>query len=106
MKALQYVGAKKVEVREVPMIPPAPGQARIRVTYCGVCGSDIGIYSGKHPRAKAPLTIGHEFVGVIEEINGEANGLQMGGTSRGISAAFLRKLLRVQNRKGLYLRSA
>ena len=78
MKALQYVGAKKVEVREVPMIPPAPGQARIRVTYCGVCGSDIGIYSGKHPRAKAPLTIGHEFVGVIEEINGEANGLQIG----------------------------
>lgn len=78
MKALQYMGAKKVEVREVPMIPPAPGQARIRVTYCGVCGSDIGIYSGKHPRAKAPLTIGHEFVGVIEEINGEANGLKIG----------------------------
>ena len=78
MKALQYIRAKKVEVREVPMLPPAPGQARIRVTYCGVCGSDIGIYSGKHPRAKAPLTIGHEFVGVIEEINGEANGLKIG----------------------------
>lgn len=78
MKALQYVGAKKVEVKDVPVIPPAPGQAKIRVTYCGVCGSDIGIYSGKHPRAKAPLTIGHEFVGVIEEINGEANGLHIG----------------------------
>ncbi len=78
MKALQYVGARKVEVKDVPVIPPAPGQAKIRVTYCGVCGSDIGIYSGKHPRAKAPLTIGHEFVGVIEEINGEANGLHIG----------------------------
>ena len=69
MKALQYVGPEKVEVRDVPVVPPAPGQAKIRITYCGVCGSDIGIYSGKHPRAKAPLTIGHEFVGVIEEIN-------------------------------------
>lgn len=78
MKALQYVSAKKVEVRNVPLVPPAPGQARIRVTYCGVCGSDIGIYSGKHPRAKAPLTIGHEFVGVIEEINGESNGFKVG----------------------------
>lgn len=78
MKALQYMGAKKVEIREVPVLPPAPGQARIKVTYCGVCGSDIGIYSGKHPRAKAPLTIGHEFVGVIEAINGEANGLRVG----------------------------
>lgn len=78
MKALQYISANKVEVRDVPIIPLAPGQARIRVTYCGVCGSDIGIYSGKHPRAKAPLTIGHEFVGVIEEINGESNGMKVG----------------------------
>ena len=78
MKALQYLGANHAEVRDVPIIPPAPGQARIKVTYCGVCGSDIGIYSGKHPRAKAPLTIGHEFVGIIEEINGEANGYKPG----------------------------
>ena len=41
MKALQYISANKVEVRDVPIIPLAPGQARIRVTYCGVCGSDI-----------------------------------------------------------------
>ena len=68
MKALQYLGTNHVEVRDVPVRPPAPGQARIKVTYCGVCGSDIGIYSGKHPRAKAPLTIGHEFVGIIELI--------------------------------------
>ncbi len=78
MKALQYVCARRVEVRDVPEIPPAPGQARIRVTYCGVCGSDIGIYSGKHPRAKAPLTIGHEFVGIIEEINDESGGFRVG----------------------------
>nr|WP_245645079.1 alcohol dehydrogenase catalytic domain-containing protein [Peribacillus loiseleuriae] len=30
------------------------------------------IYSGKRPRAKAPHTMGHEFSGVIEEINGES----------------------------------
>jgi len=39
--------------------------------YCGVCGTDIAIHAGKHPRAKAPLVIGHEFVGVIEEVRAE-----------------------------------
>ena len=78
MKALVYTGSESVEVREVPLAPLAPGQARLKVTYCGVCGSDIGIYSGKHPRAKAPLIMGHEFVGVIEEINGESNGFRPG----------------------------
>ena len=78
MKALVYTGPETVEVRDVPVVPPAPGQAKIRLKYCGVCGSDIGIYSGKHPRAKAPLVLGHEFVGVIEEINGDGNGFRPG----------------------------
>ena len=77
MKALQYLGTDHVEVRDVPVRPPAPGQARIKVTYCGVCSSDIGIYLGKHPRAKAPLTIGHEFVGIIELIADPENHAMM-----------------------------
>ena len=67
MKALIYEGPKKVAVREVEKPVPKEGQALIRIDYCGICGSDIGIYSGTHPRAKAPLVLGHEFVGVIEE---------------------------------------
>ncbi|MDW5375402.1 alcohol dehydrogenase catalytic domain-containing protein [Halomonas sp. HP20-15] len=39
----------------------------MRMAYCGVCGTDIGIYSGKHPRAQAPLVLGHEFVGRVEQ---------------------------------------
>lgn len=78
MKALIYEGAKQVAVRDVPKPVPQEGQALIRVDFCGICGSDIGIYSGTHPRAKAPLIMGHEFVGVIEEIRGEANGFQAG----------------------------
>ena len=35
-----------------------------------VGGSDIHIYKGTHPRAKAPLIMGHEFIGTIESING------------------------------------
>lgn len=67
MKALVYCGPKTVEVRDVPAPEGRPGAVRLRLKYCGVCGTDIGIYSGKHPRAAAPLVLGHEFVGVVEE---------------------------------------
>lgn len=68
MKALVYMGPEKIEVQDVAIPKRKDGFAQIKVTYCGVCGSDIGIYSGKHPRAKAPLILGHEFIGVIDEI--------------------------------------
>lgn len=69
MKSLVYTAPQKVEVLDKPTPEPKEGQVRIKVSYCGICGSDIGIYSGKHPRAKAPLILGHEFIGTIDKIN-------------------------------------
>nr|WP_321454666.1 alcohol dehydrogenase catalytic domain-containing protein [uncultured Cohaesibacter sp.] len=67
MKALVYAGPNKVEVREVPEPEAREGAVKVKMLYCGLCGSDIGIFAGKHPRAKAPLILGHEFVGIVEE---------------------------------------
>ena len=67
MKALIYAGPKQAEVREVAEPQAVEGAVKIAVKYCGVCGSDIGIFLGTHPRAKAPLIFGHEFLGVVEE---------------------------------------
>lgn len=67
MKALVYAGPKKAELRDVETGEKKEGQIKIDVIYCGVCGSDIGIYLGTHPRAKAPLVFGHEFLGVAAE---------------------------------------
>jgi len=45
----------------------------------GICGTDIAIYSGKHPRAKAPLVMGHEVGGIVSEISGKpAAGVEIG----------------------------
>ena len=52
MKALVYAGAKKAEVREVPEPQKKEGTIRLEIQYCGVCGSDVGIWLGTHPRAK------------------------------------------------------
>jgi threonine dehydrogenase-like Zn-dependent dehydrogenase len=67
MKALVYTGAKKVELRDVPEPSPESGQVKLKIRYCGICGSDIGIFAGTHPRAKAPLILGHEFLGIVTE---------------------------------------
>lgn len=67
MKALVYAGPKKAELRDVETGEKKEGQIKIDIIYCGVCGSDIGIYLGTHPRAKAPLVFGHEFLGVAAE---------------------------------------
>ena len=67
MKALVYTGPKQVEVKEMKVPEKKEGMIRLEVQYCGVCGSDIGIYMGTHPRAKAPLILGHEFLGIAAE---------------------------------------
>jgi len=65
VKALIYAGPKQAIVKEVPDPTPKEGAVKIDVKYCGICGSDIGIYLGTHPRAKAPLVFGHEFIGTV-----------------------------------------
>ena len=78
MKTLVYAGPGKVQVQEKPFPELKPGQVRIKVHYCGICGSDIGIFSGKHPRAKAPLVLGHEFIGIIEETAEDSKNIKTG----------------------------
>ncbi|SDH60557.1 zinc-dependent alcohol dehydrogenase [Propionivibrio dicarboxylicus] len=67
MKSIVYKSAQDVaaEDRAVPEL--AADEVLIKVAYAGICGSDMFIYQGTHPRAKAPLIMGHEFSGVIEK---------------------------------------
>ncbi|MFV0314169.1 MAG: zinc-binding dehydrogenase [Anaerotignum sp.] len=70
MKALVYTGPKEAKVLDVAEPRAKNGAVKVKMKYCGICGSDMGIYLGTHPRAKAPLIFGHEFLGIVEE-NGE-----------------------------------
>jgi len=62
---LVYLGPNTVGVKEVSEAEESEGRVRLKVKYCGVCGSDISIYMGVHARAKAPLILGHEFLGEV-----------------------------------------
>lgn len=78
MRALVYTAPEKVEVLEQEIPVTQPDQVKIKVKYCGICGSDISIYLGKHPRAKAHLILGHEFIGTVDEINGGSGKFKVG----------------------------
>lgn len=65
MKAIVYEGPGRVALEQKPVPRPLPGWTLVRVEYAGVCGSDMTIYSGKHPRATPPLILGHEFSGRV-----------------------------------------
>lgn len=69
MLAARYVGPHKIATEEVSLPRIGNEEALIEVEACGFCGSDINIIAGTHPRAKAPLTLGHELSGRIVQIN-------------------------------------
>lgn len=69
MKALTYQGAKDVRVETVadPVLA-APDDILLRVTATAICGSDLHIYRGKIPGMKDGDILGHEFMGIVEEV--------------------------------------
>jgi (R,R)-butanediol dehydrogenase/meso-butanediol dehydrogenase/diacetyl reductase len=65
MKSAVYHDAKTVRVEDKPIPVPQPGWALVKVSHSGICGTDLNIYAGAHPRAKGPLILGHEVSGTL-----------------------------------------
>lgn len=78
MLAARYTGPNRIEPEEVARPAIGADEALVRVEACGFCGSDLNIVAGTHPRAKAPLTIGHELAGRIEAVGDNDAGLSVG----------------------------
>jgi len=67
MRATVFHGVNDLRVEEVPKPKAGPGEAVIRVTMTTICGTDLHIVRGEYP-VKPGLVIGHEPVGIIEEL--------------------------------------
>src|SRR5919206_912674 len=77
MRANVFHGPNKIHVEEVERPRAGVGEAVIRVTLTTICGTDLHILRGEYP-VRPGLVIGHEPVGVIEELGPGVVGYEVG----------------------------
>jgi len=63
--------SKPLQIREMKIPDLLPGQILVQIAASGVCGSDVHMQQGKDPRLALPMSLGHEGVGQIVDMNGQ-----------------------------------
>jgi 2-desacetyl-2-hydroxyethyl bacteriochlorophyllide A dehydrogenase len=76
MRAVAITEERDLQVVEVAEPPLESGQVRIRVRFCGICGSDL--HMRWSPTVSPGVVMGHEFMGVIEELGTEVPDYRIG----------------------------
>ena len=79
MKATCWMGARNVEVQEVPDPQIMNGRdAIVRITSTAICGSDLHLYDGYIPGMRKGDILGHEFMGEVIEVGPAVRNLKAG----------------------------
>jgi L-idonate 5-dehydrogenase len=76
-RAVTVLGADRLEVRELPLAEPGPGDAVVDVAYGGICGSDLHYWqSGEVGESVLvdPMVLGHEIVGTVRDAASDGSG--------------------------------
>jgi threonine dehydrogenase-like Zn-dependent dehydrogenase len=78
MRAVTY-RAGSLQLEDVPRpVLTAPDEALVRITTSAICGSDLHIARGLVPGMRDGSTVGHEYVGVVDEVGGGVESLEVG----------------------------
>ena len=79
MRAMVWSGVgAPLELRDVPIPVPKPGQLRLKVHACAVCRTDLHIVDGELTRPKPNLIIGHQIVGTVDQVGHAVQGVRVG----------------------------
>ena len=74
MQAVVYHAPGDIRVEEISKPICGSGELLVRVDACAVCGTDLKSKQHGNPRIKAPLVMGHEFTGIVEEVSPDSIG--------------------------------
>lgn len=72
-----YAESRPLEVVEVDLAPPGPGEVLLRMRAAGLCHSDLSVIDGNRPRP-LPMVLGHEGAGVVEGLGPGVADLALG----------------------------
>ena len=90
MKAARFHGPGDIRIDDVPEPSVGPGQVKVDVEWCGICGTDLHEYlegpifippkGSPHPLTgqEMPVVMGHEFAGVISEVGAGVTNVKEG----------------------------
>jgi len=79
MKAAYYSGNKSFTIREDEPKAPEAGDVRIKIAFCGICGTDMHVYHGDmDARVTTNRVIGHECSAVVDAVGPGVIGLEVG----------------------------
>ncbi len=78
MRRIEIVSPEKAVIAETETPEPGRDEVLVRIHQCGICGSDLHAYKGKHPFIDLPATPGHETAGVIDSVGSEVTGWNIG----------------------------
>jgi propanol-preferring alcohol dehydrogenase len=67
-----------LRLEEIPTPEPGDQEIRIRVHACGICRTDLHIAEGDLPLKKTPLILGHEIVGLVDQVGREVKSFKPG----------------------------
>ena len=68
MKAVVFYGENDLRFQELPKPKTPAGGVLVKVKACSICGSDLRTIRHGHAAIKEPRVLGHETVGIIEEL--------------------------------------
>src|SRR5205814_7911943 len=86
MKAAALTASKKVEIVEIADAAPAAGEVKLRVAYCGICGSDMHEYESENPMRVLGVmqpVMGHEFSGTVVSVGDGVTSVRVGQRAAG-----------------------
>ena len=79
MKAALFLGDARIEIQDIPTPEPGPGEAVVKVTGCGVCGTDVHIHHGEVTEGvSTPVVLGHEITGQVDSVGSGVDRVAVG----------------------------
>lgn len=83
MKALYVTEPGRLELADVSKPSPGPSEVLAKIGYCGICGTDMAIYTGNSDLVRSgmvhyPVPIGHEWSGIVEAVGGDVSNVRPG----------------------------
>lgn len=86
MKALKFFAPGDIRLEQIAEPDVAPGEVKIRVRACSMCGTDVKISRSGHPNMSAPQVMGHEIAGEIVDVGAGVEGWAPGDRVQVIAA--------------------